>query len=434
MRLVDKSQKSTILFLYLVAFGLLWLGYASFIVPVFAYSGFEWSPNRIKVLESLLVIFFFVWCLPSAIRRPSDCFVHIHFLLPVLPMLVLYGAADYAREYMYFVILAFAIVCMIRKLHIPKIKGDIVPTSIMMWGSLLVVAIYILGVFLQGGSTYFNLDLRRVYEFRMAAAENLPRYLTNIVSNILIPFILILAVSRRKLLIACLAILGSVMIFGLSSHKSMLFYPFFALAIYQIIRSNIRFIPLFLISYIAIMLITLFPFFINQIASTERSPVSILLGSLGFRRGYFTPSFINFGYYEFFSTHPHTTWAESKLTFGLVDYPYNVSATHLMGYHLFDNVKTGANTAWLGSGYMHLGVAGLLLYAFIIGLLFAIVDMLAKGRDFGIITAMLFIPFLALFINSDLPTVMLTHGLLFSFFITWICQLKTKHIPPNISF
>jgi len=419
-------KRYTICVLYLMAFGFLWFGYALFIVPVIG-AGFRWYPDRIKVIESLLLILFFVWFLPSTVKRPSDLFVHIHFLLPVLPMFVLYGAADYSRVYMYFVIMAFVIVCVVRKFHIPKIKGDIVPKAMMMRCSLILVVIYILYIISQGGLRYFNLDMQKVYEFRETTAENLVPYFANWVANILLPFILIVSVTQRKWLISCLAILGSVMMFALLSHKSMLFYPFLTLAIYFIMRSNKQFIiALFLISYIALIIISTLPFFLSQMGVTQPSPFSIVLGSLGFRRGYFLPPYLSLEFYEFFSNNPNTMWAESKFTFGLVDYSYNLSSTHLIGYHLFDNMDTGANTAWMGTGYMHLGYAGLIIYAFIVGLLFAIVDMIAKGRNFSIIISILFTSFLALFINSDVPTVMLTHGFLFALFLTWMCQLKNN--------
>jgi len=434
MVLVNKFSISTIVLLYLVAFGLLWLGYAFFVAPVFGYAGFKWSPNVFKIIESLLIICILLWFLPSNFKKPSDFFVHMHFLLPILPMLVLYGASDYAREYMYFVVLAFAIVCVIRRLRLPIIKGDIVPTSVMMWGSLLFVLSYILGIIMQGGLAYFNLDLQKVYEFRVNAAENLPGiagYLTPLVSNILLPFILVLGVSQRKWIIACLAILGSVMMFALASHKSALFYPLIVAAIYFIVRSEKRIIPMLLGSYVLFVMISLFPFFLEKIRSLEQTPFSILAGSLGFRRGYFVPAFLNFAYYDFFSTHQYTMWAESKLTLGLVDYPYNLTATHLIGYQFFGNIDMGANTGWLGSGYMHLGFLGMVLYAFIIGLLLSLCDMLAKSKDHCIVVAVLSIPFLALFTSSDLPTVMLTHGFLFALLLVWIFRVKQNKYMVN---
>jgi len=81
------KTKLKILFLYVIAYAMLWLGYAVFIVPVFGYMGFEWAPNRVKLAESLLVVVFFALSLPSRIKRPSDFFIHVHYLMPVVPML-----------------------------------------------------------------------------------------------------------------------------------------------------------------------------------------------------------------------------------------------------------------------------------------------------------------------------------------------------------
>ncbi len=432
MKLSEFYRKRIIIILYLSAFGLLWFGYGLFIVPIYGYSGFTWSPNLFKIIESILIILAISWSLPAVFKRPSDFFVHLHFLLPILPMLVLYGASDYARQYMYFVVLAFAMVCMVRKLRVPKIKSASVPASVMMWFSLFAVLIYILFIISQGGFAYFNLDLRKVYDFRVAASRNLPSisgYFSPWVSNILIPYILIISIADKRWGISCLAMLGSVIMFSFTSHKSSLLLPLIASAVYFIVRSKNRMIPNLLAAYIIFIIISLFPFLVEKILSSETTPFSILAGSLGFRRGYFTPPFLNFAYYDFFSLHPYTMWAESKLTFGLVDYAYDLPSTHVIGYYFHDNVDTGANTGWLGSGYMQFGFLGMVMYAFFIGLLFAMVDLIAKSKDYRIIIAVLLIPFLGLFSSTDLPTALLTHGLLLALLLVWVIRLDKINIP-----
>jgi len=430
MHIYLTKTKLKILFLYLVAYALLWFGYATFIVPIYGHSGFEWAPNMVKVFESLVALVLFALSLPSTLKRPSDFFIHFHFLLPVVPMLVLYSASDLPRAYMYFVILAFAVVCSVRKFKLPKIKGDMIPIHIMMWGLLIVVAIYIISIILQGGLRYFNPNLLKVYEFRTLAAQNLPGisgYLSPMVSKVLLPFILLLAVYRRKWLIAGLAMAGSIMMFALTNHKGPLFYPFLVLGIYYImyiIRSRRRIVQMLLACYILVIFVSLAPFLINNSEETEQSLSRIIMGSLLLRRVCFVPAHLNFVYYDFFSTHPHTMLAESKLTFGLVEYPYDLNSASLIGYYYYNNVETHANTGWLGSGYMHFGFAGMLIYAFIVGFLLSMVDMLAKRREFGISVAILFTPFFTFFLSSDLPTAMLTHGLLLAMVLTWACRLE----------
>ena len=417
MHIYPTKTKSKILFLYLITYALLWFGYARVIVPIYGFSGFEWVPNMVKVSESLVALVFFALSLPSKIKRPSDFFIHVHFLLPVVPMLVLYSASDLPRVYIYFVLLAFAVVCWVRKFKFPKIKGDMIPIQIMMWGLLVIAAIYIISIILYGGLRYFNLNLLKVYEFRSLAAHNLPGisgYLSPMVSKVLLPFILLFAVYRRKWLIAGLALAGSVMMFALTNHKGPLFYPFFILGIYFVMRSR-RPIHFLFAGYIFVIFVSLAGSFISD---------SNIVGSLFLRRVYFVPGNLNFIYYDFFSTHPHVMLAQSKLTFGLIHYPYDLGSAKLIGYQYFNSALTNANTGWLGAGYMHFGFAGMLIYALVVGLLLSMIDTLAKKREFSISGAILFVPLFAIFQSSDLPTCMLTHGFLLALFLTWSCKLK----------
>jgi hypothetical protein len=415
--------------LYLIIYILLWAGYAKFVVPVFGYSGFEWVPSKIKVLESSGLFVLLVLMLPSIAKRPSDFFLHMHFLLPVLPMLVLYAASDRSRAYMYFVVLSFVIVLFVRRIHLPKLKGNLIPRKIMMWGLLSISVTYIMGIILLGGLEYFNLNLLRVYEFRSIAAENLPAiagYLSPMISNIFLPFALLLSVYRHKWTMAFLSLAGSIVMFGLTHHKVALFYPFFMLGIFFIARSHRNFINYLLVCNIVMIIISIAPFIINYPEMKDIPSWASFLSYFFFRRGYFVPPYLNFAYYDFFSMHPHTLWADSKLTFGVLDSPYSIDPSHLVGEYLFDNTMTGANTGWIGTGYMHLGFTGLLFYALLVGLSLGITDMIAKKRDFGVIVALFFTPMLALFLSSDLPTVLLTHGLLLAFILAIMCKLNVK--------
>lgn len=133
----------------------------------------------------------------------------------------------------------------------------------------------------------------------------------------------------------------------------------------------------------------------------------------------------------FFSTHPHVMWAESKLSFGMIDYAYDLNSSNLIGFYYYNDMMTGANTGWLGSGYMHFGFLGMVLYALLVGLLLIIIDMLAKGREPGILIAIFFTPLLALFLSSDLTTAILTHGLLLAMFLIWVCRLGEHGSPTS---
>lgn len=413
--------KLQILLLYLVAYFALCLAHFSFICPIYGF--FEWTPKGEKILEALLTISLFAFVLPFRVDRPSDFFVHVHFLLPVVPMLALYSMSDLPRTYMYFVILAYAVVCQVRKFKLPKIKGHTIPMRKMMRGLLIIAAIYILSMIVQGGLRYLNFNLLKVYEFRSDAAENFPavyEYFSSMLSHVCLPFVFLIAVYCRKWFFAGLALAGSIMMLAMTNHKGPLFYPMMSLSVYYVLRLRRRKIQLFLIGYIFIIVAPLALFYIDN--------SNIITGVMSFRRLCFVPAQINFTYYDFFSQNPHTMLSESKLTFGLIKYPYDLNSSRLIGYLYFNGSMTtgGANTGWLGSGYMNFGLAGMLIYAFIIGLLLSLVDMLAKNRDMALLGAILFIPFLSLFLSSDLPTTMLNHGFLLALLLVWSCSLERR--------
>ncbi len=122
---------------------------------------------------------------------------------------------------------------------------------------------------------------------------------------------------------------------------------------------------------------------------------------------------------------PHTFFAENKFTFDMIPYRYPLDATDLIGQHyLYKNEIVAANTGWLGSGYMQMGLAGMLIYAVILGLLLSLVDTIATRRDPFMSVALLFIPFITVFVSSDLPTSLLTHGLILALFLSWACRLE----------
>ena len=139
------------------------------------------------------------------------------------------------------------------------------------------------------------------------------------------------------------------------------------------------------------------------------------------------PALLNFFYYDFFSSNPLVLLSESKLTLGLVDYPYSLNSSRLIAYLYTKGSLTtgGANTGWIGSSYMNFGFSGMLLYTFIIGLLFSICDELASKKGRALIGSSIFIPIFILFTSSDLPTAMLNHGVILSLLV--ILALKIKH-------
>ena len=102
------------------------------------------------------------------------------------------------------------------------------------------------------------------------------------------------------------------------------------------------------------------------------------------------------------------------MSFGLSEMTYSLSPAHLIGLEYFGNEETGANTGWIGSGYMNAGLIGMLLYSIIIGFLLKILDGYSRPINKRVIISILIAPMLTLISASDLPSAFLNHGILLS--------------------
>ena len=399
--------KLQIIILYFIAYLLLILGDEVLIAPSYGYLGFLWTPQPFKILEGFLCTLVISFILPTKFRQPSDILIHVQMLFPILPMLTLYGAQNGPRGYLYVALLAFLTMYLLAtkiRFKAVRIGRSLSPK---LYQSLLLLtgwcAISI--IILDGGWRYFNLNIWRVYEFRSAAAHNLPTifgYINPMVSKVVFPFSLLIAIVKKERLFALFSIAGSIMMFGLTSHKGPLFYPFVVMAFYYILNlSNVIFWLLSGYSFLIIVSIVLFKFW-NIIS----------FSSLITERIYYVPAYLNYLYYDFFSNHSFTWWARSKITFRLLDYQYSFDVPHLIGATYLNRPECGANTGWIGSGYSAGGFLGMFLCAFIAGIFLALINAYGKIIDYRIITAILIVPLLAMFMSSDIFTSLLTDGLL----------------------
>ena len=204
--------------------------------------------------------------------------------------------------------------------------------------------------------------------------------------------------------------------FALTNHKGPLFYPLFAAFIYYGSgRKNV--IPIIISGLIMLLTISLLFYLIN--------PGHKLLASLFLRRVFLVPGLLNYFYFEYFSTHPFVLWSSSKLSFDFVDYPYDLDVPHLIGLEYFSNDLTGANTGWIGSGYMQLGYSGMMIYSCMLGLIYCLINSYTTSIDKRIVVSIVAVPMFVVMQSSDLPTAFLSHGILLSIVMLMLLYSKT---------
>jgi hypothetical protein len=392
-------------------FALAW-AYEHFVVPIYGYEGYIFEPDQANGYIALAAVALASLITPAAAHKPSTLFYQIVLQFVVIPLLILFYAHGERWEYPAQVLTAHALsIALPRYLPVRAPRFARVSKDNLLHILFALSALYVASIFAMGGGAYLNFDLYRVYEFREAAAENLPgffAYVSPLIGKVVVPVAFVLALLYRRYAMAAAMLGFSALIFGLTTHKSAFFSPFLILLIYFV--SSGRNLTLKLnIAVLAVILLSLADFWLQTVSD---HPFYGWTGNLLVRRVFFVPAHLNYLYYDFFSRNEWVLFSNSKLTLGLLDYPYPLDTPYLIGRVYFQNDRMAANTGWAGSGYMQAGFAGLLLYGAILGIVFKYIDACARrSGEQALTTAAVVIPLYALITSGDLPTSFLTHGL-----------------------
>ncbi|WP_143131205.1 hypothetical protein [Noviherbaspirillum humi] len=405
-----------LLLLNLAMFVALTFGYENFIVPLYGYEGYVFQPDITNGYAAVIAIIILSIIIPATFKKPSTLFFQLTMVFILIPMMVLFYAEGKSWEYPAQVVTAFVFsVGLLRFIKIDRPRSFFLSMDALQRLLLFMVLIYLGSIFAMGGAAYLNFDLSKVYDFRTDAADNLPGifgYISPPMGKVVVPIGLVLSLLYRKYVFASLYVIFGFLIFGLTANKAPLFNPFLVLFIYLISSSKSLTIK-FNLGILLVILLSIGDFWLAF--NLENSDGLFgWLGTLMLARMFFLPPEINYMYHEFFSSHDWVLFSDSKITLGLLRYPYPLDAPHMIGRYYFNSDLTGANTGWIGSGYMHAGFAGMLLYAAMTAVIFKYVDSCArKAGDRGVelVTAATVIPIFSLITSSDLPTTFLTHGL-----------------------
>lgn len=379
------------------------LSYRKFVNPVFEYSGFILDVNAVKYVEAWLLYAVLLLLFPKNLNKASDYLMAYMLFSFLTPLLVFYSLTNASRSHLYIVLLAVALIVGLRTgrpLKLPLIRGGrIIAFGMLGLGIVLVTSWMVL----SGGLNYFNLDLTQVYDVRRDVGEAInygPMGYFNIwATKVFGPVVLAFALWKRKYLLAIAVFALHVVWFGISSHKSVLFYPFLVVFLWAWFRRSraLALLPM------AMSLLLAVSFLFYLLFS------DILLGSLFIRRVFFVPANLTFSYYEFFSHNQFVYWSNS-ITSSFIEYPYDMQPAKMIGNYI--GTESHANNSFLSTGYMHAGVLGVAFYGGVIGLLFRLVDSLAyKGIPGWVAVSAIIVPAHSLLTSVDLPTALATHGL-----------------------
>ncbi len=384
---------------------LLELSYRDFVHPIYEYAGFSMEDNPEKYIESWVLYFGMLMFLPEKTLKPSDYLIGLAFFCFMAPLLVFYGFADHSRWALYYVLIQYGIVNLVRggrTISIPLIKNG---PAIALGVTVTIIGMATVWMVASIGFSNFNLDLDAVYDYREYANINIfttgaMGYISVWATTVCGPVVLTLALRDRRYMLALGIFFLHVFWFGITSHKSVLFHPLLVLAIYTVFRYS-RAVSLVPLGLSVVVLFSLYTYY-----STE----SLFLSGTIVRRVFFVPAHLTFTYFEYFETNPFVFWSNSFLSW-FIRYPYDDWVALMIGRYLNDPYLW-ANNSFFSTGYMHAGFLGVLIYGLTVGILLKVVDSLTyMGVQLWMSLSVVIVPFYSLFTSSDLTTTLLTHGL-----------------------
>ncbi len=382
---------------------LLDVGYVLVVYPVFSH-GYEryeliWDVSR--YVESWVIFVILVMISPTKIKKPSDFYVLFMLFFLILPILSLYALSDKSRVYMYFVLLSYVVIIVMRRLSLTAFRSEILKE----WH---VKTICILGMALTAGwmliarGAQYSLSLEDVYEFRPEASAALDvsfmAYINIWSYKVLGPVVLTLAIIRRSLLLFLFALVFHVLAFAYSQHKSVLFYPVIVVATAWLFSRPrpIIFLPS-AIAGISLLALILY----------ERD--LIFWVSILYRRTTFLVANITFYYMEYFDSVGYLWWSNNVLS-RFLDYPFDLPPAAEVAASV--GLNANFNNGFMSTGYMHGGGLGLVIYSVIVGLLLQVMDAMGrKHRSTFLVVAVTLVPMHSLVVSADLLTSLLSHGL-----------------------
>lgn len=392
--------------------------YRFFIVPIYSYTGFVNNVVLIKYIEAITLYCVMAFLAPNILTRPSDYLMNFLFFSLMAPLFVLYAFTDQSRLHLYIVVSGYFLINLFRRgrpIKIPFIRNGYTIVFVLLVFLSLIVTLWL---FFSGGYRYLNFDLTAVYDFREDVGEiinaGLMGYINTWAFKVFGPALLAVGLWKKKHWLVILAFSLHFVWFGISSHKSVLFYPFLITFLW-IWFSRTRALSLVPLGMSLVVFSCVFIFLIFDYG---------FLGSMFIRRVFFVTADNTFYYYNFFSDNPFVYWSNSITSF-LIEYPYHVGPAKLIG----ESRGTGSNVnnTFLSTGFMHAGVLGIWFYSILAGLIFRLIDSFSKyGVPIWVAIAVVIVPGRALLLTTDLPTALLTHGIGIALVVLMLLRTKNK--------
>ena len=388
--------------------------YTFYIAPVWSAGGFGLDFSLLRTFISVVLLGGFTAILPIRTETTRGFFLTLILLIQLIPLLVLYSAGGANTVDTLIFLSGIAVVFVVSSVQAPIERFGFLSMGLVQILFVIMSALAVALLIIYNGVDSFNLNIANVYKYRHVALSDSPyiiMYVFPVVAKVLIPFGAVFSFYKKNYVLSLVFLICSVMLFGLTSHKSIVFYVIFSFILY-ILWNYWRKGWVVSAVFGAALVLAAIDAFIFRFAGWDW-----LWGwyaSLGVRRALLVPALLNYLHLDFFWQNPQALWANSKITLGLIDYPYDLPIPNLIGREYYGSSETSANTGYLGSGFAQAGPVGLIAYSIGVGLVIAILDALGRKIGHRVVVAAASAQVVTMVLSADFVTMFLTHGLFVS--------------------
>ncbi|QSW34108.1 hypothetical protein KQ929_06970 [Leclercia pneumoniae] len=406
--------------------------YTDIFYPQFSYMGFtlrDVDDNNIYfTLFFLLSIISFGSFLPSEINSANKLLLVLSFFviyIPTLALLTLVSESSYLHYILLYVTLSICILIQaifaktgIVNLRIPvfSVKAYLCTFFIIMACALcLVIFNYKFSL-----ANIFNIsDISGLYNIRGDFREQnseVPRlaiYALTISAKVLVPFMLFYGIERKKINIIVISLIIQLLLFLITGQKSVFLGWFLVLGFCLFMRKR-NILTLRSICYILALS------FVLALTLNWMGSQALLLFVI--RRIFIMPGVLGAYYHDFFINHPNMYLSYSFLS-PFIENIYNATPPFVIGEYYFSRAEMSANVNYLMAAFADFSLLGMVVYTLILCSIYKVIDCIVIFKNNIRTLSLMLLPTWAL-LDSSLPTVILTHGLLAILLLTIICPFK----------
>lgn len=388
-------------------------------VPLWDYLGysadFSWSRYALASVSLL----FIKALTPRRIESYYSFTIAVFSAISMTTMAVLYAARGYDVVYFIAAILFFTLICLIPRTVRFKFRprrSSRTPVIVLSSSIILLAVAWIVS---KGGLSSLSFSISDMYAVRADVKDVYFQgpflYLNNWAAKIFAPVLLAIGLMSGRYGIALFAIAAEIFFYGAYAQKTPIALVGFTLFSIWAVPRRFR----------TAALETLFGVLVLTATYLYLVYGEVLVNAIVVNRTFFGPAINNVFYFEYFQDAPFTYFSNSFLK-GLIDYPLDQHVFDIISIIRTGDVGINPNTGALGTGYMHMGYFGLLLYAAVIGALMSIVESLSKYHHSWVAVAVAGPPTFIMLTSTDLSVALVTNGLLLAMVILFLWPRETE--------